>query len=588
MSGAHVSEAGLTCREVPMQSIGTSEPDETQSFIEPEGERLRSGVHCTRRTARRIRWCALSALVLGGVFGWGMYREYGDSSKLRVVTWNVAAINNNPFEYWITHEDAAYNKLMADVESFIDAPGARDVKVSEVFSEAMWGELKGLMASEGWSGLDETEKRWREDFSARSIITGFMQDKSLGSKRLASMPDRVTNTINTVDQGVVNRPTVINCFAGDMTSAAKWWAEWKAFMFTKRLTLPSGGGASTTPVKMLQPIKRAKYPAVTAEEEAISLPLQTLCQAIFDATLVHIVNSLSPDGKWQRLQQDMCDALNRKKDERILKILDTTYADAHIIFLQETATMFKTKAAADQLGSRYAIIGLEKPDGKRDQNSLVLLRRDYFDVASKEELTEKVFAKFDDSVPVAVGDLLVFSVDDVHGREYVLASFHGDTNGLATVPVVTAVSQLAATMPTHELLFGLDANTYAAGEAGKLQGVAEFGERYRALGLSSCWGDVPNPANHTTFNARTFLQAQLQKAARVEELKQLTSRVDKNPKDFILFRKPTFSVASTVKDNTGDGRYVEGMVFPTLAFPSDHGVLSTRLNVNCWGADCAA
>ena len=59
---------------------------------------------------------------------------------LRVVTWNVAAINNNPFEYWITHEDAAYNKLMADVESFIDAPGARDVKarVSRRALRALW------------------------------------------------------------------------------------------------------------------------------------------------------------------------------------------------------------------------------------------------------------------------------------------------------------------------------------------------------------------------------------------------------------------------------------------------------------------
>ena len=29
-----------------------------------------------------------------------------------------------------------------------------------------------------------------------------MQDKSLGDKRLASMPDRITNTINTKAQGV--------------------------------------------------------------------------------------------------------------------------------------------------------------------------------------------------------------------------------------------------------------------------------------------------------------------------------------------------------------------------------------------------
>ena len=41
-----------------------------------------------------------------------------------MATWNIAAINNNPFEYWITHDDADYNALMEGVQSFIDQPGA--------------------------------------------------------------------------------------------------------------------------------------------------------------------------------------------------------------------------------------------------------------------------------------------------------------------------------------------------------------------------------------------------------------------------------------------------------------------------------
>ena len=32
-----------------------------------------------------------------------------------------------------------------------------------------------------------------------------------------------------------------------------------------------------------------------------------------------------------------------------------------------------------------------------------------------------------------------------------------------------------------------------------------------------CWGDAPDPTKHTTYNARTFLQPQLQKAARSTE-----------------------------------------------------------------------
>lgn len=49
-----------------------------------------------------------------------------------ICRWNMAAINNNPFEYWITHDDPAYNKLMEDVSAFIQNPGDKDVPVHKV------------------------------------------------------------------------------------------------------------------------------------------------------------------------------------------------------------------------------------------------------------------------------------------------------------------------------------------------------------------------------------------------------------------------------------------------------------------------
>ena len=197
-----------------------------------------------------------------------------DESKLKTATWNIAAVNNNPFEYWVTHEDKAYNTLMQDVESFIDQPGERDVTVTEVFTPAMWAELKALMTTQGWD-VAATEELWASDFAGRKIISGFMKDKELGEKRLASMPDRVTNTINTLGEaGKVHRPTVISCYDGDMSSMAAWWKEWRAFMFETSLTVAGKKGAviTTTPAGMLPPIKRAKYPALSEEEEAISVP----------------------------------------------------------------------------------------------------------------------------------------------------------------------------------------------------------------------------------------------------------------------------------------------------------------------------
>ena len=181
--------------------------------------------------------CALLLLYVGVGVVTGVSTDYGVSSVrgssanvLRVATWNIAAINNNPFEYWITHDDKAYNKLMSDVQAFVSEPGDRDrdVRVEEVFSDQMWDSLSKKMKDVGWAGVDEVDKMWKDDFRSRKIVGDFLTDATLGKKRLASMPDRVTNTIRT-ENGNVMRPTVINCFAGDLGTQEKWFeAVWKS------------------------------------------------------------------------------------------------------------------------------------------------------------------------------------------------------------------------------------------------------------------------------------------------------------------------------------------------------------------------
>ena len=113
------------------------------------------------------------------------------------------------------------------------------------------------------------------------------------------------------------------------------WSAWKP-LFTR----PRRHRVRAVAVSMLGKIKRSKYPALTEAEEAISIPLQTLAQAIFDAILVHIVNEVSPGGRWQELQQQMCESLNRKKDEHTLAILADEYDDATVVFLQVSATVW--------------------------------------------------------------------------------------------------------------------------------------------------------------------------------------------------------------------------------------------------------
>ena len=276
-----------------------------------------------------------------------------------------------------------------------------------------------------------------------------------------------------------------------------------------------------------------------------------------------MMNTLAP-GKWQGLREDMCEKLNRKKNDRTIEILEKTYGDADVQFLQEVAGSFIEKTNGRRLSTElFDVKYPEALDSDRDQNSLILLKKEaWVDVA---EVTSEIKA------PDGCGNGDLFALSATHaadGAKYLLASFHGDTNGLLTIPVVTAVHDYAkSSKPDHKLLFGMDANTYAEPDPGNKCFVTDFANFYTERGLNTCYGKTPNPKNFTTFHARTYLQPQLNKAIRYAEK---DVKGDKNPKDFILFDDRDFAVRWTAKDNTGEKKYVEGMVFPTLTFPSDH------------------
>jgi hypothetical protein len=406
-----------------------------------------------------------------------------------------------------------------------------------------------------------------------------MKDPLLGSKRLASMPDRVTNTINVAGSDEpVCRPTVINMYDGDLSNLNLWWTSWEKFMFDTPLTIPMKDGP--IPVyKMLQPIKKSKYPDITSEEEKVSLPLQTMCGAIFDAILVHMMNTVSAPETWQILKKTMVENLNKQKVPHTLDILENVYGMSDIITLQEVSASFIDQARKRSLGQKYWIVSPGAMDAVRDQNSVIFLLKETFPAGPSAEISALVEKSFEDGVdvPVAKGDILAITATDRDGIPFVIASFHGDTNGLATKPVLSAIIKAMNSDPglmAHKLVFGLDANTYEKAKPGKQQDVIEWGKHYVSYDLTSCWGDVPNPSNYTTFNSRTYLQPQLNKACKKSDKR---SNGDVNPKDFILFGKRDFKVASTWKDNTGERKYIESMAFPTLKFPSDHGILATVL-----------
>ena len=496
---------------------------------------------------------------------------------LTLTTWNIAAVNNNPFEYWLTYDaDPRYASLMDGVQRFIEAPGEADVRVDQVFR--WYDDLEKAMAAAGVADVEElreTRMRWISNLAGRKIVSQFLKDPEIGAKRLASMPDRITNTMQLSPTKTIYRPTAINCYGGRFSSADDWWSQWRSFMFDPNPDLKD----KQPVVKLLKKIPRAKYPELTESDERISVPLQIVCQAVFDAILYSVLEAVSGTG-WQDLRSNMCMALNAKKNDRIVEILETQYAAASdVITLQEVAGSFVERAQQLALGNKFHFFSPTSMKAKgREQNSVVLLSKSKFDVSKAVDVSDDVAKLFEGKVPVDDGDLLAVRVPVVGAAgkpDMLVASFHGDTDGLATIPVLRALHKYAsASSPSLRLVFGLDANAYDKFKAGKQLDVREFARVFREeLGMTSCFGDSPDPSRFTTYNARTYLQPQLNKAVKASEIR---AKGDVNPKDFILVYKSQFAFqeGSVVRDNTGKREYKESMVFPTLEFPSDHGVVS--------------
>ena len=60
---------------------------------------------------------------------------------------------------------------------------------------------------------------------------------------------------------------------------------------------------------------------IAEEEEKISIPLQTMCAAIFDAILVNMMNTIDKKA-WQPLREDMCNKLNKRQ---VIPFLTTSF-----------------------------------------------------------------------------------------------------------------------------------------------------------------------------------------------------------------------------------------------------------------------
>jgi hypothetical protein len=318
--------------------------------------------------------------------------------ELAVATWNIAAINRNPFEYWVTYPDPSYNKFMLDVETFLGKEN-EDLTVDTIFTNAMFLELLTEMKLCGLPELDKLSNSWQQDYSQRKAVRGFLQDTSLGEKRLISMPDRITNTILLSDNTLLKRPTVINAYdESPLNSVEAWWSKWKLFMFHTPVQLFSHNTSKKVETqsvcRLIGPIQKSKYPAVTSEEESMSIPLQILCLGVLDAIFVYIANRVAPIA-WEQIRSKLCLELIHCKDSKVCDIIADYYTDRHVIFLQEASSSFVQAAReSEALAETHFLLVPFNFDSTRDQNSVMLLHRHRFDEASSLDVTQEVLARF--------------------------------------------------------------------------------------------------------------------------------------------------------------------------------------------------
>ena len=416
---------------------------------------------------------------------------------------------------------------MNDVQRCLDNPAQHDVPLGQIFTPKMFQELMSELANHGTPNLGDLESVWCQELASRKSITEYLKDQSLGEKRLISMPDRMTSTLKSVCGDIIFRPTPISGSQEDMGDPETWWTVWRRFMFGTAVNVR--GCVFSCPFLILQTIPRAKYPALSEAEEALSVPLQALCLALFDVVLVHLLSSVMPAHTWQPLKWSLHRALYEDKEVSCVGVLKSHYPYADIIFVQEASEKFAARAWACL---EFCVLRPARSDGRRSQMSVIMLRLERFIEASARDLTCEVLELLP-SKCVEKGDLCVFQALSHDGRPFLLASFHGDSGGRATCPVVSAIHRLAQEhYQEHTIILGLDANTAARRSKDAALDVAEFLSFLSARGLSSCWTGRPLDGVWTTFSARTHLQPQLHKA--VSHARVLES-ANTQLKDWIVF-----------------------------------------------------
>merc|ERR1712228_72705 len=403
-------------------------------------------------------------------------------------------------------------------------------------------------------------------------IPDFLSNKSIGDNRLISWPDRLLNTIDNKNNSYLYRPTVINYYQQTFKDAADWFSLWCSFM-------------NEHGIKIMEDNVDNKYAKKFGRDDLkVFLFLNVILLAIFDAILVFMLFDIqSKKGiDWQLIKNNLYAYFNKNKLQNTVEIINEQYKGYDVLFLQEVRNnlldVIDTNDVLKVFGNNYHIIFPQKLN-KNNQTSIICLNKNKFEKDEVKEISDEYYEQYDGKTDIGNGELTVIRVAD-----YILVSFHGDSGGMATADLIKCVDKIQKEKYKEcKLIIGMDANVHYenVSDGKKKYSVNAFNDLLHELEVDTCFDGVL-PTQYTVNSARTYLQPQLNKAVKKEDI--VKDGVDfRAPKDFILFGTNGIGLVeeSTLVDNTGRGEYDSDIdhVMPTQDFPSDHAIVSVQLQI---------
>lgn len=499
-----------------------------------------------------------------------------DDNILKVMSWNVAGINNNPWEYYVNLDDDNYNALMHHIECFLTDTG-KQIKVQSVLDSIdtnFMSKISNLLMTKCKLSHDKFSALMEEEKLSTHLsmnICDFLSNKWIGEQRLISWPDRLLNTIDDANGSYLYRPAVINYYQKRFESAAHWFQLWIAFM-------------DDIGIDILTQNEKNKYAAKYAGGSRTFLLLNIIFLAIFDGILVFMLFDIERQQgiDWQRIKQTLYKILNKDKMNRTAQIINNQYAEMDVLFLQEVRNnLMGNDDALKEFAHRFDIIYPQQMS-KNNQTSVICLRKDKFgqNVQKVTDVSAVFYKELEKQTLIGEGDLICLVVAD-----YILISFHADSGGMASADLMSAIHRVQQSKEygDKKLVIGMDANTHSdnVSDNKKKYSVSAFDALLKRLSFCTCfYGQMPNNLKHTVNSARTYLQPQLNKAVKREDITK--QNVDfRAAKDYIVFADKQFDAKKgcTVVDNQGNGKYEEKLeyVIPSQQFPSDHAIISAHL-----------